>query len=98
VRYLAAAGGAGRFRRATHAKVAESWSRGQARQLQPLPRMKPILFTGFQDGNITQSEPIIMTWNGVEMPQALRTLKPGQYVLLPFEPPDDILRPARKAA
>jgi hypothetical protein len=60
--------------------------------------MKPILFTGFQDGNITQSEPIIMTWNGVEMPQALRTLKPGQYVLLPFEPPDDILRPARKAA
>ena len=60
--------------------------------------MKPILFTGFQDGAITQSEPIIMTWNGVEMPKALRSLQPGQYVLLPFEPSDDILRPATKAA
>ena len=60
--------------------------------------MKPILLTGFQDGTIAQSEPIIMTWNGTDTPKALRTLKPGQYVLLPFEPPDDVLRPARKAA
>ena len=60
--------------------------------------MKPILFTGFQDGIITQSEPIIMTWNGTDTPKVLRTVRPGQYVLLPFEPPDDVLRPARKAA
>jgi hypothetical protein len=39
-----------------------------------------------------------MSWNGVDTPKVLRTLKPGQYVLLPFEPPDDILRPSRKAA
>lgn len=35
---------------------------------------------------------------GVEMPKVLRTVKPGQYVLLPFEPPDDILCPPNKAA
>jgi hypothetical protein len=39
-----------------------------------------------------------MTWNGVEMPKVLRGLRPGRYVLLPFELPDDILRPASKAA
>ena len=60
--------------------------------------MKPILFTGSRDGTITQTEPIIMTWNGVEMPKVLRTLQPGQYVLLPFEPPEDLLRPEPKAA
>ena len=61
--------------------------------------MKPIVLThSFQDGTFTESEPIIMTWNGVEMPTALRTVKPGQYVLLPFEPPDDILRPPKNAA
>jgi hypothetical protein len=60
--------------------------------------MKPILFTGFKDGTVTESEPIIMTWNGVDMPKVLRTLKHGQYVLLPFEPPDDILRSTKKAA
>jgi len=60
--------------------------------------MKPILFTGSRDGTITQTEPVIMTLNGVEMPKVLRVLKPGQYVLLPFEPPADVLRPARKAA
>jgi hypothetical protein len=60
--------------------------------------MKPIVLTGFNDGAISSSEPVIMSWNGVDTPKVLRTLKPGQYVLLPFEPPDDILRPSRKAA
>jgi hypothetical protein len=61
--------------------------------------MKPIVLThSFQDGTFTESAPIIMAWNGVEMPKVLRTVKPGQYVLLPYEPPDDILRPPRKAA
>ena len=60
--------------------------------------MRPILFTGSKDGTLTQTEPIIMMWNGTDMPKVLRTLKAGQYVLLPFEPPDDVLRLARKAA
>jgi hypothetical protein len=61
--------------------------------------MKPIVLThSFQDATFTESEPIIMTWNGVEMPKVLRALRPGQYVLLPFEPPDDVLRPATRAA
>ena len=61
--------------------------------------MKPIVVThSLQDGTFTESEPIIMAWNGVEMPKVLGTVKPGRYVLLPYEPPDDILRPARKAA
>ena len=60
--------------------------------------MKPIVFTGSRDGTLTQSEPIIMKWNGVDMPKVLRGLRPGQYVLLPFELPDDILRPLSKAA
>ena len=61
--------------------------------------MKPIIVThSFQDGTFTESEPTIIAWNGVDMPKALRTVKPGQYVLLPYELPDDILRPARSAA
>jgi hypothetical protein len=61
--------------------------------------MKPIVLThSFRDGTITESEPTIMTWNGIEMPKALRNVKPGQYVLLPYEPSDDILRPVRKAS
>ena len=61
--------------------------------------MKPILLThSLLDGSVTEREPIIMTWNGVDMPKVLRIVKPGQYVLLPFEPPDDILRPPKKAA
>ena len=60
---------------------------------------KPIVLTHrFEDGAFTASEPIIMRWNGVDMPKVLRELKPGQYVLLPFEPPDDILCPAKEAA
>jgi hypothetical protein len=39
-----------------------------------------------------------MTWNGADMPKVLRTVKPGQYLLLPFEPTDDILRGPRKTA
>ena len=63
------------------------------------PRMKPTVLThNFQDGTFTATEPTIMTWNGVDMPKVLRTVKPGQYVLLPFEPPDDILRPRKEAA
>jgi hypothetical protein len=50
--------------------------------------MKPIVLThSFQDGSLTESEPIIMAWNGVEMPKVLRNVKPGQYVLLPYEAP-----------
>ena len=61
--------------------------------------MKPILLThSLLDGTVTEREPTIMTWNGVDIPKVLRTLKPGQYVLLPFESPDDILRPPKKAA
>jgi len=63
------------------------------------PRMKPTVLThNFQDGTFTATEPIIITWNGIDMPKGLRTVKPGQYVLLPFEPADDILRPPNKAA
>lgn len=61
--------------------------------------MKPTVLThNFEDGTFTASEPIIMAWNGVDMPKVLRNVKPGQYVLLPYEPPDDILRRPKKAA
>ena len=61
--------------------------------------MKPVVLThNLNDGTFTESEPIIMRWNGTDMPSVLRRVKPGQYVLLPFQPTDDIVRPARKAA
>jgi hypothetical protein len=61
--------------------------------------MKPTVLThNFQDGTFTASEPVIMTWNGVDMPKVLRSVKPGQYVLLPYEPPDDILRRPKKGS
>ena len=61
--------------------------------------MKPTVLThNLEDGTFTTTEPTIMTWNGVDMPKVLRTVKPGQYVLLPFEPADDILRPPKEAA
>ncbi|MBT8468502.1 MAG: hypothetical protein HKN10_00710 [Myxococcales bacterium] len=61
--------------------------------------MKPTVLThNFQDGTFTATEPTIMSWNGVDMPKVLRTVKPGQYVLVPFEPADDILRPPKEAA
>jgi hypothetical protein len=61
--------------------------------------MKPTVLThNLKDGTFTATEPTIMTWNGVDMPKVLRTVKPGQYLLLPFEPTDDILRRPNKAA
>jgi hypothetical protein len=61
--------------------------------------MKPTVLThNFQDGTFTATEPTIMTWNGVDMPKVLRTVKPGEYVLLPYERPNDILRSPKKAA
>ena len=60
---------------------------------------KPILLThDFNSGSLTESEPVILRWNGVDLPKVLRTIPPGQYVLLPFEPSDDALRPEKEAA
>jgi len=61
--------------------------------------MKPTVVThNFEAGTFIASEPDIITWNGVDMPKVLRTVKPGQYVLFPYEHPNDILRPPKKAA
>lgn len=61
--------------------------------------MKPIVLThSVANDTFVESEAVIMQWNGVDLPAALRTLKPGQYVLLPYEPSDDILRPPKQAA
>ena len=58
-------------------------------------RPKPILLThDLRDGSTIQREVIIMRWNGLEMPEVLRTLSPGQYVLIPFNPSDDAARTA----
>ena len=96
---MVSAGGVGRFRRSPPRNPAKPHARPPARGLHTQPRMKPTVLThNFQDGTFTATEPIIITWNGVDMPKSLRTVKPGQYVLLPFEPPDDILRPPNKAA
>lgn len=58
-------------------------------------RPKPILLThDLRDGSTIQREVIIMRWNGLEMPEVLRTLSPGQYVLIPFNPNDDAARNA----
>jgi len=48
--------------------------------------------------SITEAQPIILEWNGVELPKALRTVKPGQYLLLPFKPPDPAHSLSKKAA
>lgn len=78
---------------------AESAEHTRASHLQRHRGMKPTVLThNFEDGTFTASEPVIMTWNGVDMPKALRRVKPGQYVLLPYEPPDDILRRPKEAA
>ena len=77
----------------------ESGQRTSASRLQLHQRMKPTVLThSFEDGTFTASEPIIMTWNGVDMPKVLRTVKPGLYLLLPYELPNDILRPPKEAA
>ena len=95
----AATGGAARFRHESLHNLAKPRAQCWARALQCKRFMKPIVLThSFQDGTFTESEPTIMTWNGVEMPKVLRTVKPGQYVLLPYDPTDDILRPSRRAA
>lgn len=61
--------------------------------------MKPIVIThSVLDGTFAQREPIIIQWNGVDLPEALRKVEPGQYVLIPYEPSDDILRPPKQAA
>ena len=57
-----------------------------------------VLTHDLRDGSLKQSEPIIMRWNGVDMPKVLRTVRPGQYVLIPYEPSGDVLRPTREAA
>lgn len=96
---MAPAGGVGRFRRSPPRNPVKPHARPPARGLHKRPRMKPTVLThNFQDGTFTATEPIIITWNGVDMPKVLRAVKPGQYVLLPFEPADDILRPPKEAA
>jgi len=96
---MVSAGGVGRFRRSPPRNPAKPHARPPARGLHPQPRMKPTVLThNFKNGTFTASEPIIITWNGVDMPKVLRTVKPGQYVLLPFEPADDILRSPKEAA
>ena len=61
-----------------------------------MQQTKPLVLThGFADGSFNASDLIIMRWNGVDMPRVLRTLKPGQYVLRPFEPSNDAVRPAK---
>jgi|GEM_PF-2090803 len=60
--------------------------------------MKPRVLThNLQDGTFGATEPIIMTWNGVDIPKVLPTVKPGEYVLLPYERPNDILRSPKQA-
>ena len=96
---MASAGGVWSFRRSPPHNPAKPNARPPARGLHTQPRMKPTVLThNFQDGTFTASEPMIITWNGVDMPKVLRTVKPGQYVLLPFEPAGDILRPPKEAA
>ena len=88
----------GRFRRSSPRNPAKPHARPPARGLHTQPRMKPTVLThNFQDGTFTASEPIIITWNGVDMPKVLRTVKPGEYVILPYERPNDILRPTKQA-
>ena len=60
---------------------------------------KPLVIThDLRDGSFTETEPVILTWNGVDVPKVLRSVEPGLYVLLPYAPPDDILRPPKEAA
>ena len=40
----------------------------------------------------------VTSWNGVDTPEVLRGLKPGQYAILPFEPPNEVLQSKKEAA
>ena len=62
------------------------------------PKKTFVLTHNFDDRSLTQSEPIIMRWNGVDTPEVLRSLKPGQYAILPFEPPNEVLQSKKEAA
>jgi hypothetical protein len=62
-RRLAVGSEARRLLEPTVRKLAKLRVRRSARRLQLHPRMKPILLTDFQDGTITESEPIVMTWS-----------------------------------
>jgi hypothetical protein len=52
--------------------------------------MKPIVLTNNRlDGSWTERAPIVITWDGLVMPQELHKVQPGQYVLLPYQPPPE---------
>jgi len=52
--------------------------------------MKPTVHTGnLLFASWGERGPIVITWDGLVMPQELHGVKPGQYVLLPYEPPPE---------
>lgn len=62
--------------------------------------MKPIVL---KHNVLTESSeeraPIVITWDGLVMPQELHKVRPGQYVLLPYvPPPEEPPPPSRLAA
>jgi hypothetical protein len=60
---------------------------------------KPIILTHrLREGRVPKGEPIIMRWNGVDMPEVLRTTPPGSYLLLACDPPDESEAPTKEAA
>ena len=60
---------------------------------------KPIVLTNHPRGaRVSNGEPIIMRWNGVDLPEVLQTMPPGRYVLLACEPPDESEAPTKEAA
>ncbi len=61
--------------------------------------MKPIVLTQnlFAESSADQ-RPIIITWDGLVMPQELHEVKPGRYVLLPYAPPPEEPPPPSRLA
>jgi len=52
--------------------------------------MKPTVHTGnLFIGSWGERTPVVITWDGLVMPQELHQVKPGQYVLLPYQPPPE---------
>ena len=52
--------------------------------------MKPIVLSHrLVDGSRTERAPVIITWDGCVTPEELHGVEPGQYVLLPYDPPPD---------